>query len=121
MNKTVKQYLSLTAICLLAMWAFSQKKIIQQNIGTPMKNNAPLENTIVVDTPKQYIFRITIDAGALGRIDYVLDSLMGQWGIEKGGTEIRSAGIIYSNHWNYLKKLAVLDSITINTPHKPGK
>jgi len=76
-----------------------------------MRSQLTMANTSFVDTPKLYIYKSTIEARTAQRIFYVVDSLMNNWGIEKGGTEIQKASSLYTNHMNYLKSLFVLDSI----------
>lgn len=94
----------------IILWPSLAIRIIAQTKKPPMGNaNAPSKKDTTLQ--KQYVYRITIEANALVRISYVLDSLMGQWGVEKGGTEIKNANAVYLNHKNYLLKSAQLDSI----------
>lgn len=83
----------------------------------------PSSGLLQIDTPKQYIYRITIDAGALYRINFINDSLMREWGMEKGGSEIKKAQQTFDLYNNYWKKLAVLDSLPVSQKNinKQGK
>jgi hypothetical protein len=108
MNRQVKTYLLLAAICLIVALcnkAHAQKKVSDGKL-------APLRNTTFIDTPKQYIYRV--DALALERFVVLTDSIISHWGMEKGGTQIQQVQSSYTNKINQLKVSLRLDSLPVN-------
>lgn len=80
--------------------------------GSPSKVSPP-------DTPRyQKIIRIEIGVGELGRIANVMDSLMNDYGVELGGSQIKNAKAMFTNHFNYLLNRGRLDSVLLNPKSK---
>lgn len=77
------------------------------------------QDLIFVDTPRYHYFRkMDLTDNQLYRIRFVLDSLFTNYGIEMGGSQIRTAQNIYEQHINVLFGKMLRDSIKLEKPKK---
>jgi hypothetical protein len=74
----------------------------------------PFPSPLPDSLPKyRYVWKIEIGEPELFRIEYVLDSIIKQYGVEKGGTDIKKAESMFLTHFGYLLTLAKRDSVKI--------